>query len=191
MSDYENVWAGATVWECSAMADIWLFEVPSSSHRLKISWVLHSALISLVINCELSDPKLMLHFVYSLLIYYFAFIFWHFEDIFMCANVDGATPPLYIPLISVYLCGRQNKGPCIVCCAKSLQSCPTLFDPMDCSLPGSTIHGILPARMLEWLVFSSSRGSSQPRNWTLVSYISCIGRRVLYNSAFPTTSATW
>ena len=34
--------------------------------------------------------------------------------------------------------------------AKSLQSCPTLNDPMDCSLPGSSIHGILPARVLEW-----------------------------------------
>ena len=34
--------------------------------------------------------------------------------------------------------------------AKSLQSCPTLCDPMDCSLPGSSVHGIFPARVLEW-----------------------------------------
>ena len=49
------------------------------------------------------------------------------------------------------------------------QSCPTLFDPMDCSLPGSSIHGIFQARVLEWVVISFSRGSSRPRDWTQVS----------------------
>ena len=48
--------------------------------------------------------------------------------------------------------------------AKSLQSCPTLCDPMDCSLPGSSVHGILQARILEWVAMPSSRGSSQPRD---------------------------
>ena len=45
---------------------------------------------------------------------------------------------------------------------------------MDCSLPGSPVHGILHARILEWVVMPSSRGSSQPRDQTLVSYSSCI-----------------
>ena len=45
------------------------------------------------------------------------------------------------------------------------QSCPTLCDPMDCSLPGSSVHGILQARILEWVAFLFSRGSSQqPRD---------------------------
>ena len=44
------------------------------------------------------------------------------------------------------------------------QSCPALCDPMDCSPPGSTIHGILQARVLEWGAISFSRGSSQPRD---------------------------
>ena len=44
------------------------------------------------------------------------------------------------------------------------QLCPTLCDPMDCSLPGSSIHGIFQARILEWVPISSSRGSSQPRD---------------------------
>ena len=48
--------------------------------------------------------------------------------------------------------------------AKSLQSYPTLCDPMDCSPPGSSVHGILQARILEWVAMSSSRGSSQPRD---------------------------
>ena len=40
------------------------------------------------------------------------------------------------------------------------QSCPTLCDPMDCSLPGSSVHGIFQARVLEWIAISFSRGSS-------------------------------
>ena len=56
-------------------------------------------------------------------------------------------------------------------CAKSFQSCLTLCDPMDCSLPGSAIHGILQVRILEWVVMPSSRRSSQPRDQTNISYI--------------------
>ena len=54
------------------------------------------------------------------------------------------------------------------------QSCPTLCDPMDCSLPGFSVHGILQARVLEWGAIAFSRGSSRPRdrNW-----VSCIGGR--------------
>ena len=45
--------------------------------------------------------------------------------------------------------------------AKSLQSCLTLCNPMDCSLPGSSVHGILQERILEWIAISSSKRSSQ------------------------------
>ena len=48
----------------------------------------------------------------------------------------------------------------VAAAAKSLQLCPTLSDPMDCSLPGSSVHGIFQARVLEWVTISSSRGSS-------------------------------
>ena len=57
---------------------------------------------------------------------------------------------LYKIYMSLYFC----------MCAKSLQLCPTLCDPMDCSPPGSSIHRILQARILEWVAVSSSRGSS-------------------------------
>ena len=50
------------------------------------------------------------------------------------------------------------------------QLCPTLCDPMDCSPPGSSVHGILQARILEWVAISFSRGSSQPRDWTQLSH---------------------
>ena len=65
--------------------------------------------------------------------------------------------------------------------AKSLQSCPTLCDPMDCSLSGSSVYGILQARILEWVAMSFSRGSSWPRDQACISYLSYIGRQVLYH----------
>ena len=54
----------------------------------------------------------------------------------------------------------------ICCCCLFTLSCPTLCNPMDCSPPGSSIHGILQARILEWVAISFSRGSSWPWNWT-------------------------
>ena len=54
------------------------------------------------------------------------------------------------------------------------QSCPTLCDPIDCSLPSSSVHGIFQARVLKWVAISFSRGSSQPRDWT---WVSCIAGR--------------
>ena len=65
--------------------------------------------------------------------------------------------------------------------AKSLQSYLTLWNPMNCSLPGFSVYGILQARILKWVAKSSSRGSSPSRNQTHVSYISCIDKRVLYH----------
>ena len=61
------------------------------------------------------------------------------------------------------------------------QSCPTICDPMDCSPPGSPVHRILQARILEWVAISFSRGSSQPRDRTHISGVSCIGRWLLYH----------
>ena len=54
------------------------------------------------------------------------------------------------------------------------QSCLTLCDPMDCSLPSSSVHGIFQARILEWVAIYFSRRSSQTRDWTQVSRI--VGR---------------
>ena len=54
---------------------------------------------------------------------------------------------------------------------KVAQSCPILWDPMNCSLPGSSVHGIPQARILQWVAFPFSRGSSPPRDGTQVSLI--------------------
>ena len=63
-----------------------------------------------------------------------------------------------------------------------LQLCPILCNPMDHSLPGLSVYGILQARRLGWVAMTSSRRSSQPRDRICVSYkVSCIGRQVLYH----------
>ena len=68
--------------------------------------------------------------------------------------------------------------------AKLLQLCPTLCSSMDCGPPGSSVHGILQARTLEWVAMSSSRGSSQSRDQTWVSISPALAGR------FFTTSVT-
>ena len=56
-----------------------------------------------------------------------------------------------------------------------------LCDPVDCSLSGSSVHGVSQARILEWVAMPSSRGSSWTKAQTQVSYISCTGRQILYH----------
>ena len=58
------------------------------------------------------------------------------------------------------------------------QSCLMLCDPVDCSPPGSSVHGIMQARILEWAAISFSRGSSQPRDQT---WVFCIASRFSYH----------
>ena len=64
-------------------------------------------------------------------------------------------------------CRRHSIPMCV--CAKSLQSCLTLHSPMDCSPPGSSVHGISQTKILEWVAISFSRGSSQPNDQSCVS----------------------
>ena len=66
-----------------------------------------------------------------------------------------------------------------VCEVKVAQSCPTLCKPMD-----STVQGILQARILEWVAFPFSEGSSLLRDRTQVSCVSCIGRRIFYQLSY-------
>ena len=89
--------------------------------------------------------------------------------------------------IFAYICSRETFSVsvcvcvCVCVCVKSLRSCLTLCDPMDCSPPGSSVPGILQARIPEWVAISSSKGSSQPRDQTHISYVSCAGWQVLYH----------
>ena len=86
-------------------------------------------------------------------------------------------PGIYSRPISRRCCWLRHQpvweagSPCLI--PTPLAGCTelsrTLCDPMDCSRPGSSVHGILQARILEWVVMPSSRESSQPREWTQVS----------------------
>ena len=78
-------------------------------------------------------------------------------DIHECASVH--------PYAHTHIYTQWN-----IVCAKSLQSCLTLCDPMDCSPPVSSIHGILQARILKWVAVPFSRRSFQPRDGTQISH---------------------
>ena len=81
------------------------------------------------------------------------------------------------------LSDAASEGPRRAHACLRAQSCLTLCDPTDCSLPGSSFHGILQARILEGVAISYFRGSSPPRDRTHFSWVSCIGRWMLYHCA--------
>ena len=77
----------------------------------------------------------------------------------------------FSPLRIMFAIGLSYMAFTMLRWSEVAQSCLTLFDHMDCSLPGSSVHGIFQAIVLEWIAISFSRGSSQPRNRTRVSRI--------------------
>ena len=91
-------------------------------------------------------------------------------------EVEDETRMLCLPLMSPIMLGVKAKvltRPCslpVLLLCLVAQSCPTLCDPTDCSPPGSSVRGILQARILEWVAMPSSRASFQPRNQTQVSH---------------------
>ena len=94
-------------------------------------------------------------------------------------NVNNAYYSLFCSLCSSDLLFSHRLSLCLYCqlprvmllWSEVAQSCLTLCDPVDCSPLGSSVHGILQARILEWVAISFSRGSFQPRDWTRVSCI--------------------
>ena len=96
----------------------------------------------------------------------------HFHLWFYIFNV-------YYPVKSLKVTSQMKlsfKVMCVLCA----QLCPALWDPMNCSPPGSSVHGVFQARVLEWVAISYSRGSSWSKDQTRVSCVSCIGRKILY-----------
>ena len=65
------------------------------------------------------------------------------------------------------------------------QPCLTLWDPVDCSPPGFSVHGIFQANILEWVAIFFCRGSSWPRGQTHISCVSCIGRQIFFTTEPP------
>ena len=84
-----------------------------------------------------------------------------------CAWLQSPTPPRCTTMLPRTVKAKHGEKSA---CA---QSYPLLCDPVDCSLPGSSVHGTLQAGILEWGATPSSRGASRPRDWARVSCISC------------------
>ena len=97
-----------------------------------------------------------------------------FLSLFFCLVRAERGGCLKKKMLNLNFYGEEKR---ISVCAQSFL---TLRHPMNCDPPGSSIHGISQARLLEWVAISCSKGSSWPRDWT---HISCIGRWILYHWA--------
>ena len=160
-----------------SLSSLTLIETFSSSSSLSATRVVSSAYLRLLIflpailipACASSSPAF--HMIYSA-----------YKLKNRCDNIQ--------PWCISFFIWNQSVVPCPVLTVvswpacrflkrqvKSLQSCPILCIPMDCSPPGSSVHGILQARILEWVAIPFSRGFSQPRNQT---WVSCVASKFLY-----------
>ena len=114
---------------------------------------------------------LYMHTHMCMLIYYMS-LFMEMHIYAMCNYFwkKGVTPCLR----------AQTLEPGCECVCSVAQSCPILWDPMNCSPPGSSVYGALQARILEWVAMPSSRGIFLFTGRTRGSSVSCTGRQVLY-----------
>ena len=123
--------------------------------------------LKLIIYKQVQQGKYKLSFIFSILKYHcycsFCLALFFFS---VCLSGHCINSILYF-LFDVLFFHWIHANKCV--CAKSLQSCLTLCDPIDCSLPGSSVYGILQARILELVAISFSRGPSPPRDRTSIS----------------------
>ena len=131
------------IWKCSSSFSL-------ASIYLNSSSIVHPYVRNFSF-CEVAPTPLLLR--------WFSLYIWRFWGLEPKRNFD-------INIKIQYTCWQSEVKE-----SEVAQSCPTLCDPMDCSLSGSSIQGIFQARVLEWIAISFSRGSSQPRNRTRVSCI--------------------
>ena len=105
------------------------------------------------------------------------------RSIFSCWCQDQVVKNPWMLVLELISCMQHSeklkRRECM--CAKPVQSGPTLRAPVDCRLPGFSIHGILQKRTLEWVAMPSFRGSSWLSDWTHISCISWAGRQLLYH----------
>ena len=114
------------------------------------------------------------------------FIYWIFGNWFLlCFEIQWQCFLQFPTVLKNCVCARAHTCSSVCACAKSLQSYPTLCDSVDCSHPCSSVHGILQARILEWVAMPSYRGSFWLRDHTLSLMTSALV------GVFFTTSTTW
>ena len=102
--------------------------------------------------------------------------------LFCLVAFPQVSPCWLLHFLQVFIKIHTPVSPSLAVCVYA-QSGLTLCDPMDCSPPGSSVHEIFQARILEWVAIFYSRGSSWPRGQTSASCVSWIGRRILYHWA--------
>ena len=116
-----------------------------------------------------------------------SFFNWSLGDLYCCASFSQCTAKytysFQVPFHYSYYktWDISNSTLCGLLTVLVAQSCPTLCNPMGCSPPDSSVHGVLQARILEWVAIPFSRRSSQSRDWTWVSCIAGHQRRVLHS----------
>ena len=130
------------------------------SQRVRHNWV---AELNWTEGCRnLLEPKTgPLGFIHVIIIFFFSQQ--TFLRIFLKKKGSiGAIPDMSLQSEATNIWKVYNCK-CFECWTKSLQLCLTLCNPVDCTLPGSSVHGILQARILEWIAISFSSGSSWSR----------------------------
>ena len=148
-----------------------------------LPWFMDLTFQVLMQYCSLQHQTLLLSPVTSTIGYCFCFgsipsffleLFLHWSPVGYWAPTDLGSSSFSILSFCLSYCswGFQSKNADID--IEVAQLCPTFCNPMDSSLPGSSIHGIFQARVLEWVAISFSRRSSQHRDWTRVFRI--VGR---------------
>ena len=134
---------------------------------------------------RLTGPVLSAVYLFWSEDFHHCFLKWNWEEGEGGGTVKSGA--LY-PAFYVYMCWisqhpdrkQLSHSNWVIRSESVVQLCPTLCDPMDCRPLGSSVCGISQSRILEWVAIFFSRGSSQPKDQTWVSHVSCIGRWVLY-----------
>ena len=157
--------------------------LPSESHPESF-WVLNSA------GRVLELPHVLAinyRFFYKLEISAFCRDVWPFHREAVLTALDLITQMNFNCWRVLLQRWKANTSP-LLCHKRSCACVQSRFShvrpsatPMDSSPPSSCVHGILQARMLEWIAMPSCRGSSPPWDWTRISYVSCIGWQSLYH----------
>ena len=114
----------------------------------------------------------------------FIYYFFSWSSIRKCHFSQSCSQALSLYTYTTWQVSMHHSPPTqplILRACSITKSCLTFYNPMDCSLPSSSVHGICQAGILERTTIFSSRRSSQPRNWTRISWVSYIGKWILYH----------
>ena len=173
-SDFPSLHFAYSDWD---LVQLWYFFLPLDLITWHLClWVIKTAVLKTSNSCP--SVSLWIHLLLCVLFASILFPAWgcrqskefgEFLSIFLFfsyTNIKEAKLCFFFLNVCVCVCVCACARTCLV-----TQSRPTLCNTMDHSPPASSVHGILQARILEWIAFPFSRGSSQPRNWTRVSCI--------------------